>query len=201
MKINALIKLCKNKGAFCLYDRVNDEGGITEQWLGARGTAYPLSGLPYLTEDNIIALFDITEKQREKIHISHGPLPESLSFEHTDDGEIMLDREIMTMGYGGRIVRPLITRNGLEFIDNDFLTPLADVADTLELFERQSSDGRTYFAAKMGLMVVGIFTPLSIIEEKLVENMETLAAKCRAALKEKIRRDAEDAGQIHIGEV
>ena len=77
----------------------------------------------------------------------------------------------------------------MEFIDNDFLTPLADVADELELYERRTADGGVYFAAKMGLMIVGVIMPLAIVEEKLVESMETLAEKCRAALNVKIERD------------
>ena len=86
-------------------------------------------------------------------------------------------------------MRPLITRDGLEFIDNNFLTPLADVADEIELFERRTADGGVYFAVKMGLMIVGVIMPLAIVEEKLVEGMETLAEKCRTALAVKIERD------------
>ena len=31
MKIKALAAMCKHNGAFCLYDRVSDEGEVTEQ--------------------------------------------------------------------------------------------------------------------------------------------------------------------------
>lgn len=191
MKLKTLAAVCKQAGAYCLYDRINDNGEVTEQWLGTYAAVYPLSGLPYLTENNIPALFDITEKQLEKIHIRHDVLPASLNFDDTDAGEIMLDREKMTLGYGGRVVRPLITRSGLEFIDVDYLTPLADVADDLELFERHTTDGGVYFAAKMGLMIVGVIMPLNIIEDKLVENLDMFATKCRAALAAKKEREAE----------
>jgi hypothetical protein len=146
----------------------------------------------FLTEENIIALFDITEKQMDsgKISISRDTAPKSLNLDHTDEGEVMLDREIMTLGYGGRIVRPIFTRHGLEFIDTDYLTPLADVADALELFERRTEDGEPYFAAKMGLMIVGVIMPLNIVSEKLVDHIDTLAIKCRDALKIKNERAA-----------
>lgn len=204
MKLKTLAAMCKRDGAFCLYDHVSAEGEITEQWLGTRGAVYPLSGLPYLKEENLVALFDITEKQRESFYFNHSPLPTTINFDHTDTDETMLDREKITLGYGGRIVRPIITRGGLEFIDTDLLSPLSDIADELELFERRTAAGGTYFAAKMGLMIVGVIMPLSIIEEKLVENMETLAAKCRTALDKKTERErtrtAERDEQTQLGE-
>jgi hypothetical protein len=189
MKLKTLIALCKRDGVFRLYDRPNEDGEVTEQWLGTGGAVYPLpAGISYLTEESICGLFDITEKQQENIFFSHNPLPEGYSFEHAAAGEIMLDREKMTLGYGGRTVRPIITSGGLEFIDVDFLTPLADVADDLELYERRTADGGTYFAAKMGLMIVGVIMPLNIIEDKLVESVETLAGRLRDALAEKNAR-------------
>ena len=190
MKIKTLAAMCKREGAFCLYDRVDSNGEVMGQWLGTTAAVYPLSGVPYLTEENLAALFDITEKQAEKIRFTHAPLPAGINFDDTDKAEAILDREKMTLGYGARIVRPLFTRGGLEFIDNDFLSPLADVADVLELFERRTLEGQTYFAAKVGLLIVGVFMPLSIIETKFVENMETMAANCRAALNVKIEREA-----------
>ncbi|MCL1855925.1 MAG: hypothetical protein FWF86_09345 [Clostridia bacterium] len=205
MKIKKLADMCKRAGVFCLYDRVNSEGEVVEQWMGTYAAAYPLTGLPHLTTENLAALFDITEKQlTEKISIRHERLPEGLNYGHTDEGEVMLDREIVTLGYGGKIVRPLITRGGLEFINDDFLSPLADVADMLELYERISTVGRTYFAAKVGLMIVGVIMPMNIVDERLVDHMETLAGKCRAALAVKEererRRDEERDGQTSLEE-
>lgn len=182
MKLKTLAAICKREGAFCLYDKVDKNGEIIEQWLGSRGAIYPLSSLPYLTEENLIALFDITEKQRDNIFFSHLPLPDALNFGDTDMGETMLDRELCTLGYGGRIIRPLLTHGGLEFINEDYLAPLADVADMLELYERNTAEGGVYFAAKIGFMIAGIIMPLSIIEEKFVENIETLARRSRTAL-------------------
>jgi len=183
-----------------LFDRVNDEGEVIEQWLGVHGAIYPLPDLPHLTEEHIVALFDITEKQRESTYITHTQLPERINYGHTDPAEVMLDREKMTLGYGKRIVRPIMTTDGLELIDNDYLTPLADIADELEIFERHTDDGQIYFAVKMGLMLVGVIMPLNIIEEQFVENVEALATKSRAALKlknerEKSKREAQRAAE------
>jgi hypothetical protein len=170
---------------------MGQDGGIVEQWLGPQGALFPLSGLPCLTEENLITLFDISEKQRESLYFHHSQLPASINFDHTDEGETLLDREKCTLSYGGRTVLPLLTRGGLEFVDNDYLSPLADVAEMVELYERHTEDGGVYFAAKTGFMIAGVIMPLDIIDEKLLETLETLARKSRVALDLKNGREAE----------
>jgi hypothetical protein len=183
MKLKALATICKQNSRFCLIDRIDPKTGeAIEQWLGNGNAAFPLYGMPTLTEDNIPVIFDITEKQLEKIHITQTAASDGINFTDTDKKEILLEREKTTMGYAGRVVRPLLTSTGLVFIDDDYLSPLADVADELELYERHDTSGGIYITAKVGLMIAGVILPLNIIDEKLVDYMETLAAKCRAAL-------------------
>ena len=189
MKLKALANLCRQTGAFCLFDRVGAGGDVTEQWLGNGYAMFPLYGVPYLKEENLITLFDITAKQRENIVFSHDRVSPKLNLSHQDDGEIMLEPEVCTMGYAGRIVRPLFTSGGLAFVNDDLFAPLAG-AEVLEIFERKTVTGDIYFAAKLGLMIQGIFMPLNIVDERLVDTMETLARKCRLALDMKKAREA-----------
>ena len=115
MKLKTLAAKCKRDGVFRLYDRINADGELLEQWLGSGGAAFPLHGLPRLDESHIEALFELTEKQLEKISIYHErQMPASINFEDTDPDERMLDREEMTLAYGKYIVRPIMTSEGLE---------------------------------------------------------------------------------------
>jgi hypothetical protein len=199
MKIKALISICKNKGQLRLFDRKGKDGEIVDQWLGTSAAAYPLSGLPYLTEENLCKLFDITEKQRENLYFSHSEVSPKLNYDDLDDGESILDKEAVSLEYGGREIRPMYTSGGLEFIDCDYLTPLADVAGMMELYERMSADGGVYFAAKVGMVLVGIIMPLSIIEERFVERLETLTSKSKIALAAK--REAESKKKEADGQI
>jgi len=162
---------------------VNADGEVTEQWLGPRGASFLLTGLPYLTEANLIALFDLTEKQCDDIYFSHDPLPVALNFDDTDTYESIIEREKFTLGYGGRIIRPLLTRDGIAYVDNAYFEPLSDVADMLELYERRAEGGGVYFAAKTGFLIVGMIMPRNIIELGFVEYLETLATMSREALR------------------
>jgi hypothetical protein len=207
MKIKTLGAMCKRAGDFRLYDQRNDEGSIVVQWLGDGGAIYPLHGLPRLGEEHIAAFFELTEKQLEKISIRHHEdLPAHLNFEDYDASEIWLDDREMTLAYGKYIVKPLITRDGLELINNEYMTPLADVADHLMIHARRTDGGQTYFAVKMGLMLVGLIMPLNLIEDQFVESVEGLAVKARAALIAKRERDERRkreslSGQMELEEV
>lgn len=108
MKIKTLAALCKKAGVFYLYDRITDDGEVAEQWLGNGGAVYPLHGLPYMQENNLFTLFDITDKQQDKIYFRHEHLPTTaINFEDVDPKESILDREKLTIGHAGRVLRPL----------------------------------------------------------------------------------------------
>jgi len=206
MKLKALGAMCKKAGVFRLYDQCNADGEVIAQWLGDGGATYPLHGLPIFDEDHIAALFELTEKQLEKISIKrHEKLPAHLDFADHSPAEVALDDREMTLAYGKYIVKPLITRDGLELINNEYLTPLSDVADHLMIHERRTESGQAYFAFKMGLMLVGVVMPLNLIEDQFVESVEGLAVKARAALiakreREERRKREELSGQMELEE-
>lgn len=47
MKLKKVAALCSSANAFCLFDRVDGDGVVT-QWLGDGCCAFPLHGLPVL---------------------------------------------------------------------------------------------------------------------------------------------------------
>lgn len=105
MKIKTLAALCKKAGVFYLYDRITDDGEVAEQWLGTGGAIFPLHGLPYMQENNLFTLFDITDKQQEKIYFRHEQLPtKAINFEDMDPNENILDREKLTIGHAGKVL-------------------------------------------------------------------------------------------------
>lgn len=67
MKLKKVAAICAKQGAFYLFDEVEESGELIRQWLGDGRSAYPLSDLPVLGEENLCAMFDITEKRREEV--------------------------------------------------------------------------------------------------------------------------------------
>lgn len=99
MKIKTLAALCKKAGVLYLHDRITDDGEVAEQWLGTGGAIFPLHGLPYMQENNLFTLFDITDKQQEKIYFRHEQLPtKAINFEDMDPNKTSLTVKSSPLG-------------------------------------------------------------------------------------------------------
>lgn len=64
MKLKKVAALCSSANAFCLFDRVDGDGVVT-QWLGDGCCAFPLHGLPVLSEPELYRMFDVSEKKQD----------------------------------------------------------------------------------------------------------------------------------------
>ena len=136
-------------------------------------------------------MFDISAKQQEKIIFRHQRAPEGINLSDTDPTEHRIDEESLSLVYDGGVLKPLQTRNGISFIQNKYLSPLEDVIDMVQLYERETPQGMTYIVAKTGLFVAAVIMPYSVINDKFVYQLSELAQQCRRALEvQKMARPA-----------
>lgn len=149
MKLKKVASLCSKANIFCLYDREESDDRVS-QWLGEMGAIYPITGLPYMDEENIYSMFDIPAKKQEKITFRHQRAPEEFNLSDTDPTERRISEENLSVVYDGGVLKPLQTRNGITFIQSRYLAPLEDVADMVQLYERRTPQGATYIVAKTG---------------------------------------------------
>lgn len=115
MKLKKVASICSKTKIFCLYDR-EESGGEVSQWLGDSSAIYPITGLPYMDEENIYSMFDISAKQQEKIIFRHQRAPEGINLSDTDPTEHRIDEESLSLVYDGGVLKPLQTRNGISFM-------------------------------------------------------------------------------------
>ena len=174
MKIKKIAVLCSRAGTFRLYNKMDGEGVIT-QWLGTGNALYPLNGLPLLDEESLCAMFDIPEKKREKLVILCEDMSEIIDVADKDPKETLLEEKEMTIGYNGMQMIPLRTKDGIIFIGEQFLEPLADEIDFLNLYERKTPKGVSYVAVKAGMMLRGIIAPYDVVtDKKFITQLELL---------------------------
>lgn len=193
MKLKKVASICSKTKIFCLYDR-EESGGEVSQWLGDSSAIYPITGLPYMDEENIYSMFDISAKQQEKIIFRHGPAPEGINLDDVDPTERRLSDDGLSVVYDGGILKPLQTRNGISFIQNKYLSPLEDVIEMVQLYERATPQGTPYIVAKTGFFLAAVIMPYNVINEKFVYHLSALARQCSRALAEKkIDRPAAEA--------
>lgn len=163
MKIKSIAAICKKNKQVVLFNRYSDSGTIS-QYIGDGSAVYPISGLPELDEESILTIFDVPEKQREDWLVRYRDIPEGISFEDTDTTEKIIEQGNLSIVYSGKTLKPLQTRRGLVFIESRYLSPVSDVLDVLELYERVTPFGAPYIVAKAGFLLQAVIMPCDVIQ-------------------------------------
>lgn len=201
MKIKNIAAICKKQKRVVLFNRYN--GDSITQYIGDGGAAYPISGLPELDDESILTIFDVPEKQREDWFVRYMTIPEGINFEDTDANEKVIERGDLSIVYAGKTLKPLQTRRGLVFIESRYLSPVSDVLDVLELYERVTPFGAPYIVAKAGFLLQAVIMPCDVISAQFVQRLQELTRQCAVSLdlreQERERQAAaESAGQFKV---
>lgn len=202
MKIKSIAAICKKNKQVVLFNRYSDSGTIS-QYIGDGSAVYPISGLPELDEESILTIFDVPEKQREDWLVRYRDIPEGISFEDTDATEKIIEQGNLSIVYSGKTLKPLQTRRGLVFIESRYLSPVSDVLDVLELYERVTPFGAPYIVAKAGFLLQAVIMPCDVISAQFVQRLQELTRQCAVSLdlreQERERQAAADtAGQFKV---
>lgn len=147
MKIQAIKKLCMEMESFMLFNCENGRQLLCD----GRG-AWPVEGIK-LTSDIIPALFDITEKQQDKISIRELPVPdeERFALEPMEGEEELTD--MGTIWNDGNFIRVLSGEDGLLFI-NQALTKPGENKEGKFTYCARKREGRVPLVACYGDMLV-----------------------------------------------
>ncbi len=184
MRIKKVGAICNAGGCYYLMDERDAAGKVVGQWLGDGRSAYPLVGLPVMDLENICAMFDITEKKREKLVMRRADVPDSMNWEDTVPLERQLDDPKLCVRYDGRDLLPLETTAGVTFIQEKYLLPL-DGLEYMRLYERQSTSGGLYIVAKIGMILQAVIMPMDLPDKDFMEALNDLTSQCRDAMRKK----------------
>lgn len=181
MKIKALAAICKKSKSIVIFDdKENDT-----QWLSDGTAVYPMLKMPYMTENNIFALFDVPESKEHDYYCKKLDFPEGLNFSNNDNIENKLKEEKVLITKDGRTLKPFQTSKGLIFIDVKYLKPISDELEVkyYERFTKGTDD--VYITVKNGMEVIALILPFTCIDDDFVLQMEDLTKMCRVALQSK----------------
>lgn len=194
MKLKKVGAICNTSGFFYLMDQKDADGEIVYQWLGDGKSAYPLVGLPVMDLENICAMFDITEKKREKLIMRETDLLDTMNWEDTDRLERRLKDPKLCVRYDGRDLLPLETTAGITFIQEKYLLPL-DSLEYMQLYERRGTDGGLYIVAKIGMILQAVIMPMDLPDADFMSVLNNLAYRCSDAMRKKVLVD-ESTGEV-----
>lgn len=190
-KIKSIAAICKKNKNIAIFERYSDDGDILTQYIGDGSAVYPVIGLPPLDAESLLTIFDVPEKDRDNYFVKTLGVPAGISFEDTDETERHVEREGISIIYSGRTLKPIRTTRGLVFIESRYLSPVADVLDVLELYERRTAEGTPYIVAKAGFLLQAVIMPYDVINQQFVESLQDLTRECEFSLSEKERRERE----------
>lgn len=196
MKIKSIAAICKKNKNIAIFERYSDDGDILTQYIGDGSAVYPVVGLPQLDKESLLTIFDVPEKDRDNYFVKTLGVPVGISFEDTDETERHVEREGISIIYSGRTLKPIRTTRGLVFIESRYLSPVADVLDVLELYERRTAEGAPYIFAlsdssSLAVCFCSAITPYDVINQQFVESLQSLTRECEFSLSEKERRERE----------
>lgn len=202
MKIKNIAAICKKNKQIVLFERYSESGDTVIQYIGDSGAAYPVVGLPPLDTESVLTIFDVPEKDRDKYIVRTMGIPEGINFEDIDADEKPIEGEMLSILYSGKTLKPLQTRRGLVFIESRYLSPISDVLDVLELYERFTTGGTPYIVAKAGLLLQAVIMPFDVINQQFVESLQRLTEQCARSLdlrkQEAARVKAEEPEQYSL---
>lgn len=202
MKIKNIAAICKKTKQIVLFNKRNDDGDTIAQYMSDGCAVYPISGLPELDEESILTIFDVPEKDREKWFVKYAAMPREINFEDIDAHEKPVIEGNLSIVFAGTTLKPLQTRRGLVFIESRYLSPVSDVMDVLELYERFTPSGTPYIVAKAGFLLQAVIMPYDAINAQFVAQLRSLAEQCAVSLdlreRERQQATAEDTAQFKV---
>ena len=171
MKLKKIAQECREHGSMLLIDYVDAEGCV-RQWIGSGLAFYPVEGLPYLKEEHLQGVFELTDKQCEKMRMCQEPAPEDIDFSDTADERRCYDG-IIRLIIGGYALRVMWAEGKACMILEDALAPILMEHKNADFFLRRTTSGTKYIAVKEGLLLVGIVFP-SLLGEETKQELKRL---------------------------
>ena len=163
MKLKKIAQECREHGSMLLIDHVDAEGCI-RQWIGSGAAFYPVEGLPYLQEEHLQGVFELTDKQCGKMRICKEKAPEGIDFGDTAEEMRCADGLIRIIA-GGHELRTVWADGRARMILESALDPILIEHKNADFFLRRTPGGSFYIAVKEGLLLVGIVFPSMLGEE------------------------------------
>lgn len=167
MKIQAIRKACLARGVFYVFNR---PGG--QQFLSNGVAAWPVDGIR-VTEGMIPALFDLNEKQQQKLSIHEMETVDERFTIEPMPGETILE-DMGLVWSAGTLLRALKNENGLLLIDTAQTRPGENKDGNFIYTERRSRPGQAPLVACYGDMLVSALV-VPVKAGKIKQALERIA--------------------------
>lgn len=175
MKIKAIAAICrKSKEARILT------GTYGEQYIGNSEALYQVNGLPQLDKESLLTVFDVPAKARENWNVTCQELQDELNMEKQQQWE-ELELMRIKLEVDEKKMMPLVSSQGVVFVDTEYLKPLQGVGDYTKLCAHYTKSGKLLIVVKVGLIVRALIWPEEM-RLYTINKLERMAELARLAV-------------------
>ena len=149
-----------------------------EQWISNGIAAYSLNGMPQLTPEIVLRIFDVPADKQAKWLCEECDLPSVISFADATDGEVEIEPlKINIERFGINYwLFPNPNKQRIYSFNEDFIKPLLDEPDYLTYYKRETVSGGFVLACKIGMELKAIIAPAMLHErEEFTEEIKRIA--------------------------
>ena len=154
-----------------------------EQWISNGWAMYSLRGMPKVTPEIVLRIFDIPTDKHISWICENKEMPTLLNFEDNTPGERSVEPYDTKIDRFGSTFWLFPDTIGIRAIDSDFIKPLLDEEEYLTFHRREMYDtaGTFMLAAKVGLELKAIIMPNIFFTKKdALKEIIEIAGRCEA---------------------
>lgn len=147
-----------------------------EQWITNGIAAYSLRGMPHMTPEIVLRIFDVPPDKQNKWICEETELPTAISFEDNERGEIEIEPLKTNIERFGDNFWLFPDGRRIYSFNEDFIKPLLDEPDYLTYHKRETVNGGFVLACKIGFELKAIVCPSMLHKkEDFIEEIAQIA--------------------------
>lgn len=180
MKLKTISSIFNRNKRLVIYTAENGE-----QWIGNGIAAYSLRGMPQMTPEIVLRIFDVPAEKYNKWICKESELPSTISFEDNALGETDIEPLKTNIEWYG--VNHWLFPDGQRIysFNEDYIKPLLDEPDYLTYHKRETTGGGFVLACKIGLEIKAIIAPV-MLKEDFTRELYRIADLYKAMEREKV---------------
>jgi len=160
MKLKAIASLFNRNKRLTIY--TTPEG---EQWVGNGIVMYCLDGMPHMTPQVILRVFDVPPDKFDKWICHESEMPTTIDFSVNVTGETDIEPLKVNIDWFGDKYWLFPDGRRIYSFNEDYIKPLLDEPDYLTYHKRETAGGGFVLACKVGLELRAIITPMHLHEK------------------------------------
>jgi hypothetical protein len=192
MKLNTIASLFKKNKRLDIY---TSECG--EQWISNGAALYSLSGMPHLTPETVLRIFDVPPDKHAAWICDEKELPTTIDFSDVTESETIIEPIKLNIEWDEYRYRLFPDGERIYTIRADYIKPLLDEPDYLTYQKRETSGGGFVLAVKIGMELKAIIFPYFLHEsEEYLEEIERMAGLYRSMAQDDVFEAMREAYKI-----